>query len=426
MLAQTRLDELLQGPSGRVFTAAPRTLLAKLLVPAWVIDRIVHECDPTRLRPRVWMIEPMGTWLADQGRWMMPAIGGLASRPRVEIRRMVRERPEPPVISPLWDRVKHLDRPRAREAQGFNDLLLGEPPHIACFSDAMMVTEDTADVLESMRKLEETGARIAFVAASQPTSWILPATLAHAGFQAHTREIDGLAFALIDSIPEKPWDHSFLLREISEIQAMSMGFPGYLSEDQTHGAAIDGVAPLIITSRTLLRADGVVINERGNPAAGWPALPARPRAEDVIARANWLADVHHKILEHAAEVPVEAPVQGDFTADGLHAMAADPDPRSLASSLAKRTAPDSRDDQGRTPLMIAAGRGHDEHVRLLLRAGAHLNTRDALGRSAIAYAAMGGHLETLIGLMQAGADLPSCGAPDAALQRVILKAAEII
>ncbi len=54
----------------------------------------------------------------------------------------------------------------------------------------------------------------------------------------------------------------------------------------------------------------------------------------------------------------------------------------VALLLDKGAAIDARDDRGRTPLMIAAGLGHDEVVDLLLRRGADRVLRDKGGRSA--------------------------------------------
>jgi ankyrin repeat protein len=50
--------------------------------------------------------------------------------------------------------------------------------------------------------------------------------------------------------------------------------------------------------------------------------------------------------------------------------------------LDKGGAIDARDDRGRTPLMIAAGLGHDEVVDLLLGRGADRTLRDKGGQTA--------------------------------------------
>jgi len=69
-----------------------------------------------------------------------------------------------------------------------------------------------------------------------------------------------------------------------------------------------------------------------------------------------------------------------------------------------RVDPDSRDQDGTTPLMLAAGNGRLEVVSLLLEEGADPNIRKNTGVTAIFLASVGGYLDILTNLMKAGAD----------------------
>ncbi|KAH7113172.1 ankyrin repeat-containing domain protein [Dactylonectria estremocensis] len=52
---------------------------------------------------------------------------------------------------------------------------------------------------------------------------------------------------------------------------------------------------------------------------------------------------------------------------------------------------DAKDAYGRTPLSLAAGKGHEDIVRLLLDRGASIEAADPSGRTALSLAAGDGH-----------------------------------
>lgn len=64
-----------------------------------------------------------------------------------------------------------------------------------------------------------------------------------------------------------------------------------------------------------------------------------------------------------------------------------------------------RDEQGNTPLMVAAAYGQTEKVRQLIAAGAWVNARGRIGNTALIYAAQEGHTEIVRLLVAAGADV---------------------
>ena len=62
---------------------------------------------------------------------------------------------------------------------------------------------------------------------------------------------------------------------------------------------------------------------------------------------------------------------------------------------------DMKDNEGRTPLHLAASTGDTELVRVLIEAGADVAVRDAQGASPLHLAVAGGHTETVRVLVEA-------------------------
>lgn len=79
----------------------------------------------------------------------------------------------------------------------------------------------------------------------------------------------------------------------------------------------------------------------------------------------------------------------------------------LAALIRDGTAVDPRDDQRRTPLLIATHANNVEAARLLIEAGADVNAKDAIQDSPYLYAGARGHLDILKLTLSHGADLKS-------------------
>jgi hypothetical protein len=91
------------------------------------------------------------------------------------------------------------------------------------------------------------------------------------------------------------------------------------------------------------------------------------------------------------------------TPASLPAAAGLGDVRQAALLLDQGAAVDARDEEGRTPLMLAVARGRLEVVRLLLARGADPNAADNSGRTPLQQARAGNLREVAVLLEQAGA-----------------------
>jgi len=89
----------------------------------------------------------------------------------------------------------------------------------------------------------------------------------------------------------------------------------------------------------------------------------------------------------------------------IHRAARTGDLALLQSELQRGVSPNTGDDQGRTPLIDAAGAGHVEAARLLLDSGAEVNARSKSGRTALIEAAAQGRIPVTRELIAHGADL---------------------
>lgn len=93
--------------------------------------------------------------------------------------------------------------------------------------------------------------------------------------------------------------------------------------------------------------------------------------------------------------------------------------------LAQGANPDARDEEQRTPLMLAVAEGHREMARALLEAGADPNLRDQDGWGALDVAVARKMLEIVWLLVQFGADVnASAELHRSPLSRATLGAAE--
>jgi len=80
-------------------------------------------------------------------------------------------------------------------------------------------------------------------------------------------------------------------------------------------------------------------------------------------------------------------------------------PVEVEDLLAEGVDPDVRDHNRRTPLMLAANKGHNEVVDILLAKGANIEAQDVDGWTPLVYAAYGGHADTVELLIDGGADV---------------------
>merc|ERR1711907_654401 len=94
----------------------------------------------------------------------------------------------------------------------------------------------------------------------------------------------------------------------------------------------------------------------------------------------------------------------------IHDVARDGDEAMVTKLLTDASNLDVADQEGHTPLMLAAWEGHTPIVKLLIGRGADLDLRNKVGNSALHLASWWGRVETMQQLLEAGA---SIGAIDA-------------
>ena len=88
----------------------------------------------------------------------------------------------------------------------------------------------------------------------------------------------------------------------------------------------------------------------------------------------------------------------------LHMAAAKGHSEAIAALIDAGADPDARNEDGRTPLHMAAEKGHSEAIAALIDAGADPDARNEDGRTPLYMAAEKGHSEAIAALIDAGAD----------------------
>jgi len=89
----------------------------------------------------------------------------------------------------------------------------------------------------------------------------------------------------------------------------------------------------------------------------------------------------------------------------LHQAAADGDIEQVKSFISKSAGVNGRNEDARTPLIVAADEGHKDVVELLLSKGAEVEARDEDDYTALHHAAIDGHLDVVKTLLEHGADV---------------------
>ena len=88
----------------------------------------------------------------------------------------------------------------------------------------------------------------------------------------------------------------------------------------------------------------------------------------------------------------------------LHSAAAENDVQGIREALAAGAKTETRDGDGRTPLMAAVYHNHINAAKLLIENGANVNAQDKILNSPFLYAGASGFTEIVKMCMKAGAD----------------------
>lgn len=153
--------------------------------------------------------------------------------------------------------------------------------------------------------------------------------------------------------------------------------------------------------------------QNGRPSARSSPRPAPSPtpAENINERENVNATAENSDGQQAvgpAELAARAKLAEKnipYTEGAFAGAVEDGDTGAVDLFLAAGMRPDVTDASGRTPLINAASRGHDQISRKLLSSGADVNARDRGGSTALMEAAQGDHKETARVLLEAGADV---------------------
>jgi murein DD-endopeptidase MepM/ murein hydrolase activator NlpD len=99
------------------------------------------------------------------------------------------------------------------------------------------------------------------------------------------------------------------------------------------------------------------------------------------------------------------PSEEEILLSTLFELARGLDPKALEMTIAELDDPNVRDEEGRTPLMVAAAEGSLASVRVLVKAGANLDTTTTHGQTALMFASQSASTARIpLLLLNAGAD----------------------
>jgi ankyrin repeat protein/predicted Ser/Thr protein kinase len=166
-----------------------------------------------------------------------------------------------------------------------------------------------------------------------------------------------------------------------------------------------GLYLLFFGQDTRRRAQGNQPSARSSPRAAPSPTPAENINENVNAAAE---NSDGQQAAGPAELAARAKLAEEnipYTEGAFAAAVEDGDNGAVDLFLAAGMRPDVTDAAGRTPLINAAARGHDQISRKLLSRGADVNAWDRNGSTPLMEAAQGDHRETARVLLDAGADV---------------------
>lgn len=135
----------------------------------------------------------------------------------------------------------------------------------------------------------------------------------------------------------------------------------------------------------------------GGKSAGSIGFPGRPSVRGHLLKLIAVMIVMSPVTA-AAEIEL-------FKPDELIQATTANDVERVLALVGRGRPPDTVDEKGRTPLILAASSGREEIVDVLLKHRAKPDRRDSLGNTAILYAAEGGHADVVKLLLEHGADV---------------------
>lgn len=170
-------------------------------------------------------------------------------------------------------------------------------------------------------------------------------------------------------------------------------------------------------------ADVNAIDTFGDPAINWAAYYGNISFAELLVQNGARADIQSKngdafdvalkqwqddFVDYLISEGYGSPIESELAINLLKAVREN-NPELLQFSLEQGGDPNQLDEAGSPVLVIAASKGYESVVNMLLKAGANIGSFNRVGQSALSRAAYFGHKDLVRDLIRAGASVNDAG-----------------